>query len=693
MWSFLFHKSDFQGIAIVTLRRCFKMERASNQAQIIPNVQYSSMLLVTILASIGFCFAIVKVLPVSPNTGWDDDGRNFTYAIMQLCLSCVFFYLIVCAVWTIKNRETLHRRQLVFWPMRCRHCARAVGLISEQSSGQSTGDPRETSLRYMTRRRSLPILHSTCSIGKKSLESIMSNDEQIAQNVNDISSITQSVSGNLEALAQMESFRSPTSDIEVENTSLLKSFAYKRPHKSLLVLYNVFGTIALLTVPLKIFGVIICLTESHASEAPMKLNFNLVCEGVFDLLVSIGLACNLAFFNIFYDAVFLQTGIFPIFIGAYLASGLGLLALNLVYPLGVVVEPSHDPLLFSCELPKSFIEFMYNNALLVTPLYTDIGLIGVSILWKIWVSILPQSCLKVTSSDETDFEHFHRPFRISIRAYIKTLIQSLKKLIRRRRKYFGVCHILLLSLISVATFFLFDRFVVSRKSFNLSEITRTYVLWFGNMIGLLPFIALYRYQLFVSGNLETFRLKNNISFQHGLVGSHDVILIIGCSGMFMANVFRLVASAGILFGHDGPLPTDLLSLECFGLIYYLLQIYVVSSTTSFLLIIQRKRIISEAELKFVRICLMYTIFFNAGDWLTSVVYVWLWKDLTLYYGPVVGTMIGRFMQPLVYLYYLHTALLAYETYRDINGNRRGFRTNSEPSLYTLNQSLQVLRPL
>ena len=188
------------------------------------------------------------------------------------------------------------------------------------------------------------------------------------------------------------------------------------------------------------------------------------------------------------------------------------------------------------------------------------------------------------------------------------------------------------------------------------------------MIGYLPFIALYRYQLFLSGNLETFRLKDYISFQHGLVGSHDVILMIGCSGMFMTNVFRLVASAGILFGHDGPLPTDVLSLACFGLIYYLLQIYVVSSTTSFLLIIQRKKIISEAELKFVRICLMYIICWNATDWLSSVVYVSDWKELTLYYGPVVGTMIGRFMQPVVWLYYLHTSLLAYETYKDINAN-------------------------
>ena len=346
------------------------MERASNKAEIIPNVQYSSMLLVTILASIGFCCAILKALPLNPDTGWDDDGRNFTNAIMRLCLSCLFFYLIVCVVWTIKNRETLHRRQLVFWPMRCRHCARAVGFISQQSRGQSTDGPRETSQRYMTRRRSLPLLPSTCSKGNTSLEStesIVSSHEHTAQTVNDISSDTQTVSGNVEALAQMESFRSQTSDIKVENTSLLKSFVYKRPHKSLLILYNVFGTIALLTLPLEIIGVIICLTESHASEAPMKVNFNLVCEGVFDLLVSIGLACNLAFFNIFYDAVFLQTGIFPTFIGAYVASGLGLLALKAIYPLGVVVEPSHDPILYSCELPKKFAQVIYNHALRITP--------------------------------------------------------------------------------------------------------------------------------------------------------------------------------------------------------------------------------------------------------------------------------------------------------------------------------------
>ena len=630
------------------------------EPDVIPKTYYNSMVLLCFLACAGLCCAVLQALPSSCHN--DDCGKHgdLTYAFIRMALSTANLLLTVCVGWLIKNRANFHRRQEVFWPMQCRHCAQVVGLESADTSSSVLKDDERAQFqqRSISRRWSFP-----------------TNLESLKRYVTVNNSPATSADHH-----QDTPMTAPTSH-EQNNETILrarKQIFYKPPHKSLLLIFIIFGSVVLIETPLQIFGIFICLTNSGQS---VSTKITLVAQAVFDLSTITAFLMSLFFFNIYYDAVIMVKAKFSISLSIYLALSIAIAALKIGYPISADIATVYDPLKDSCDMKRSLKQFLIDLDDTMESVYTKLAVTAVGILWNIWLTMVPQCFLDITSSPP-EFDYFHT---INRRPLSKRILNSLKNSYLKIKlrfwrtssdnEWYLLQHtttshqrfsyqrtILIPATFFSAIYFTFHVYV-SYGDWPNSKSTRTYIGWVLRMAFYIPFIGLYHFQIFLSGRSKTILLKNPITVSSGLIQSHDIVLLLSGGGIFMLNIFRLVAAMGILM-RFATRAQDEIALAAFSIVYAVFQFYIVWTMTSFLLIIQRRKFTSDAEVKWVLICLIYTFVANACNWLIGLFNVSSWIELELYYGSI-GKVIGGSVEPIISLYGLHAAMIAYGTYHDI----------------------------
>ena len=165
---------------------------------------------------------------------------------------------------------------------------------------------------------------------------------------------------------------------------------------------------------------------------------------------------------------------------------------------------------------------------------------------------------------------------------------------------------------------------------------------------------------------NSFKLKRGVSVL-GELGSHDLILLVSCCGIFMLSILQLAGSVESLLraADNADRKGDQLALASFGVIYATFKIVSVWMTSSFLIIVQRQAITGVQEAKWTLLCLAYIIAFNATQWL-DMFEIHPFNLLCQAFGKSAGKTIGHILHPISSLYPLHSAMIAYDTYKTVN---------------------------
>ena len=106
---------------------------------------YHSSLLLCFMLSLGICAAVLPNIPFKENDT-DSPRGDLTYVITRSCLTVVMILFEIFAWYVVRKRDSFHKNQEVFWPMRCRHCAHAVGLLPQLTDNDEDGQAEQENI-------------------------------------------------------------------------------------------------------------------------------------------------------------------------------------------------------------------------------------------------------------------------------------------------------------------------------------------------------------------------------------------------------------------------------------------------------------------------------------------------------------------------------------------------------------------
>ena len=685
------------------------LSASSTEPRTVQKYQYYVLLTLCLLIGVAICCSVLPVLP--PVQGQNEINHgHITFAITRDIFLVVIIIVEIIFYRVIRSKDAFHRKQEIFWPLQCRHCARAVGILPQKKSqvrfdemvayGKGKQNPKRSqsfsgaisSERSQDMSKDCLKLESTvgsmenCS-PKSQEESTHGNHPHIVRNdtlckvkcdksFNGSSltkaSFTRGVNlyerrGNSESVFQgMEDDATKPS-----NNRLL----YKKPHKSLLNIFLIFSIIGLCNIPLQLIGIGQCFFQNDNSPS---LAFSLLSQGLLDIAYIILILEAWLFFSLYYDAVFIDRAKFYYSIVIVVACCVWLAVLKILFPLSELTESPYGKIEYPCKLSGTFGAFLSNTDKMLTPFYAECGIIACGIMCQLWSALLPQSCLFL-SHNVPDFEiieisptepFLKRVFRNAKRFCQKSAVSSQSE----RQKLLPTVNIqpsrssiyltVIVSIVIGIVYLVLCLFIQYYESKQISEDTKIYIHMCCEITFNLPAIAMYRYQNFLTDSFSSFRLKMRISYLRDLVESHDRILLLSCVGIFTLNIFRLMASIGLLFKANSLHP-DELCLACFTLVFAIFRMYTLWMMTTFLFIVQRQNLRGKLAIEWTLVCLVYTIVLSSTQWLYDSINIDTWIELKNYFGDTPGEVMGILLEPITSLYGIHSAMVAMEAYKSI----------------------------
>ena len=605
---------------------------------------YHNSLMLCFTLSLGICAAVLPSLPFGENDTNSPRG-DLIYAITRSCLTVVLIFFETFVWYVVRKRDNFHEKQEVFWPLRCRHCAHAVGLLP-----------------YLT-----------------------NNDED----------------GEAESL-------SSSSDRKANPFSEVHQL-YHKPHMSLLNTFYFFGTIAVINLPIPLLDNIMCLITLDGS---VVANVVLVGQVLLDFTFATLILFAIFFFRNYYDAAFVDRQKFTFPLSVAVAGCFWIVAVKIILPLGELMTSNYGQPDYSCSLPGNFELFSKHHELALTPFYAESAIIAAAMMWQMWYSTLPGALLKTaqsTSQCQSLGPTYVGPFWGTIRAWLKNIFRcrKLKFLLLgsskeerrnlvptpkdRRESEFRepplniTLTVAFYVFLGITYFSLRQVFYYSslglQESLPSTEITLTYLKWFLHIVFYLPLLVMYHFRIFLTDSAKTFRPRHTVSLVSGLIGEQDRVILISCVGIFTLNIFRFASAAGILAEISGPRENTVLA--CYTGIFAIFQTYSAWVMTSFLVVVQRQKIVGTDQARWTLICLIYTGILNATQWAIDSLEIASWVELTTFYGHTQGMVIGVLLEPLTSLYGIHSAMIAYEAYKTVRNDlqsRYNVPTEKEPDV-------------
>ena len=677
------------------------MESPKKKPELVKLTKYNSSLLLCLFLGVGICCAVLPVLPPTPAF----NGSNqlpLSYSISRICLALVIILADVYFYRSINKASALHRSHEVFWPMRCAHCARAVGLQSKSKQRtrnaiiRSTGEENYSNQRrrsaddVILAGRPSPIHSSeavraftrdilryeTLSVHSRSRS--YERDDGMKENSMGESSLALNLTPvcRCHYLTAMEDLVADHFDQGDLKEPSHQGPLYKKPHKSIINIFLIFCVISVINVTLQIMGLFICLKEN---TCPI-LKFVLVIQLLLDISLAIAIIFGFTFFYMYYDAVFIEGGKYAYHMVIMFSACIWITLVKLVYPLNTIMGFTDNQYDYPCKASGSFGNFLRMDEILLTPFYAECGIIAAGLVWQMWTSMLPRSYVQITEPNFGTFQIAPAvPFWSEIPARSRIFC---RKLTLRKSSYPDESEPLLvntsgrryaLSLPRIATvlsilagimFIGLSEFIKHVDYTDLTDATKEYIRMSIEMAFYLPTLLLYRYQRVMCNSFNHFSLQENISILHGLVEGHDRILFLSCVGIFTLNIFRFMGSVGLLFSVNS-IPHDQVALAFFTIVYSLFRIYALWQMTSFLCVVQRQLVQSEQGIRWTIICLAYTGVLNGAQWLSDSTSIDLWVELRVFYDDTAGMIIGFLLEPIASLYGIHAAMLALEAYRSV----------------------------
>ena len=164
---------------------------------------------------------------------------------------------------------------------------------------------------------------------------------------------------------------------------------------SLLNTFYVFGSIALINVPLQLVGVILWLFENCNSSVNC---FGVATQAFKDVAFMVIIVFGMSFFTTYYSAVFVEVPKFSYPFGTLVVASIYMVIGKFVSPIGEILgNPINEPG-FLYRLNGTFGDFLIWHEKILTPFYAECGIIAAGVMWQIWSSVYPRSCLNISTT-------------------------------------------------------------------------------------------------------------------------------------------------------------------------------------------------------------------------------------------------------------------------------------------------------
>ena len=453
---------------------------------------------------------------------------------------------------------------------------------------------------------------------------------------------------------------------------------YSKPHKSLLKVFYVLAVLGMLTSLFVIFGDIMCLVNHDGSDG------SLMAQALVNVSCTVLMFVAISFLGTYHDAVFVGEKRFFYIVGFSFAFSIWLAVLKMLNPLHYAIEnsPFYVPR-HPCLLNGTMGLVVIRAEITMMPFNAECGIIAAGILWQMWSNILPYQVLQCKGNEQPPSDIFESSdtfptcgkcttllqkilskltsyFRRNNRAEMERLLPQCNALATLRRHVKVICSLLIAVFVTYIS-------VIQYMHFGLRDMTeaqKSYVGWCLEMAVMIPVLILVQFYYRVTLAVKYFELKREVSTLSGL-GSHDKLLLLSCGGTFVLNMLQLISAIELLCRGAASDDNDRLPMAYIGVFYSCFQLYSMWVMTFFLLIVQRQIIRGITEAKIALITLIYVIILNATQWLINNLETDPWVLLGAAYGQVAGMVIGTTLEPIISLYGLHSAMVAYETCKTI----------------------------
>ena len=180
-----------------------------------------------------------------------------------------------------------------------------------------------------------------------------------------------------------------------KNKSTPQAPFHCNPHMSLLNTFYVFGSIALINVPLQLVGVILWLFENCNSSVNC---FGVATQAFKDVAFMAIIVFGMSFFTTYYSAVFVEVPKFSYPFGTLVVASIYMVIGKFVSPIGEILGNHINEPGFLYRLNGTFGDFLVWHEKILTPFYAECGIIAAGVMWQIWTSVYPRSCLNISTT-------------------------------------------------------------------------------------------------------------------------------------------------------------------------------------------------------------------------------------------------------------------------------------------------------
>ena len=690
-------------------------------AQLAP---FDATLVICFVVSLGI---ICDVFPSLIASHFDNvnDVKDVVNSVAAAGLILIVLVSDIIMIRFIRGKNVHHQAQEVFWPMRCRHCARAVGILASDVPADTRIEltfPLEqensgvvqkcTSPSFVIPSTSFSVSteslasghHDSTDLGISSPSTNSRRRTPVTESPNILTnkkhSSTQTITDNQSHIGDTRS-RSTTDADHTQNrdgepggynkeTELHATPLFKSPHKSLLRVFIILAIVSLARSILVIVSAVLCILQP-SEVSPRKFSF--VGKALLNGTLGSYLVIAMFFVTSYYDAVFIKKGKFCYPIGYIFAGCIWVILSKIGYPLNAAgYEPPHYHT-YPCKLNGTFGVFVLDFKEMADPFIVECAITGAGILWQMWSGALPKGFLKRSScvspsfgflssqkskpiwrristfcSQRPNYQNlfFNRDARSSTDIESVPLQnnprkQDLKKSLLKL--FLGLLLGVLINITAVTFLRLFKNPTVSSMN------TRIYLEWCCEIASGIPLIGLLHFQSYSTNKRSHhFPVKRGISSLRGL-GNSDCILVLGCGGIFILSLSRLIGAITFLVFTTSSSGDDQ-ALAYFSILYALFKIYLTWLMTLFLFIAQRQFFDDIKKIKWTLSCSMYTGIFSVTIWVLGNTSIRPWVELELFFGNGNGRTIGTILEPFVSLFGIHSALVAFEAFREVYDNSK-----------------------
>ena len=114
----------------------------ARMVEVKPSVYFGAQM-ICLIASTGVCFSFIPYLPLAGDSNLQTSVKAVLYPVSRMSLAVLLVLVVGIFCYALCRRSKFHRDHSLFWPMKCRHCAKILGLTGRPPLCLRTGPSSE----------------------------------------------------------------------------------------------------------------------------------------------------------------------------------------------------------------------------------------------------------------------------------------------------------------------------------------------------------------------------------------------------------------------------------------------------------------------------------------------------------------------------------------------------------------------